>query len=886
MKLRLKVLITVAVVFIISAHLLGCHNYDLEKNEPVVYYEPYEYKLGDIRLQFYSDTMFRLEQGKDGAFEDRTTFNISTRKAYEPVTPVVEETSDKVLLKINDYTVTIPKNSNDVNEVTVNRADEVIWQYSEENVDTHETYLPEPSKTPDVWAFADNPRLILPEKAYEVQENASDVNTNGWEYTENIKDYYIFVANQNAKQLRYDLNYITGPSEFIPIKALGLWYSRFTPYTSEQILDLIDEYRKNGYPLDFFVVDTDWRLGASTGYDVNTMLFPDMKKFVKAAHKKNVNLAINDHSREYAGSMLHPEQLTWHSTNLTKILDYGYDVWWYDRNWHFSLNSPFAEYHPHLLGQDMYTYFTDEHNGNNRTLTMSNAYWIISNKYSGKPSVSAHKYTLQWTGDTHQTAKSLREQLTIAVEAGVLSGTTYLSADIGGHLGGYTEANDDLFVRWTQFGALSNIMRYHSAFVDRTPWTISEQADEISKEYINMRYRLIPFFYEQSRLNYETGMPIMKRLDFEYPQYEESTDNTQYMLGDGIIVAPIVTTTEMIEIPTEMLSSTSGKGVFEAEYFKNKKLDGEPVYRERLKSLELNWGESSPKESSLGKNNFSGRFSGQITNTLSEPISLVALADDGVRIYVNGEKKLDCWKSGDSLAHHVENCVLEPGETYDIVIEYLELTGNASVSLKYSIAGGNAGISEREVFIPDGTWIDVWTGTEYTGPCTIKARHSAYTSPIFVKKGTLTPLANVGDYIDVNKWEKIVLDVYTGDDFTTELYEDDGKTESYKDGVYRKTPLSLKAEKDNKHVITIGKAKGNYVSEFKEREWTVRIHVYEGQEIESITVNGEKVKYKTIERSDDGDAFACSGASRDTDVVTVTFEEPLNVQSVVVVDLK
>ena len=69
MKLRLKVLITFAVIFIISAHLLGCHNYDLEKNEPVVYYEPYEYKLGDIRLQFYSDTMFRLEQGKDGAFQ-------------------------------------------------------------------------------------------------------------------------------------------------------------------------------------------------------------------------------------------------------------------------------------------------------------------------------------------------------------------------------------------------------------------------------------------------------------------------------------------------------------------------------------------------------------------------------------------------------------------------------------------------------------------------------------------------------------------------------------------------------------------------------------------------------------------------------------------------
>src|SRR2546423_11512921 len=58
--------------------------------------------------------------------------------------------------------------------------------------------------------------------------------------------------------------------------AFGFWDSRYYEYKQKEALDLIDTYRKRGYPLDFFVVDTDWRVNGSHGYQISTKDFPHM----------------------------------------------------------------------------------------------------------------------------------------------------------------------------------------------------------------------------------------------------------------------------------------------------------------------------------------------------------------------------------------------------------------------------------------------------------------------------------------------------------------------------------------------------------------------------------------------------------------------------------
>ena len=105
----------------------------------------------------------------------------------------------------------------------------------------------------------------------------------------------------------------------------------------------------------------------------------------------------------------------------------------------------------------------------------------------------------------------------------------------------------DEYVKWMQYGALSPIYRPHCAWVGsvdegRMPWLKGEDALNIIRDYVNLRYRLLPTYYNLSHENYETGMPLVRRLDFEYPEYESASRNDQYLLGEDILIAPTITT--------------------------------------------------------------------------------------------------------------------------------------------------------------------------------------------------------------------------------------------------------------------------------------------------------------------------------------------------------
>jgi alpha-glucosidase (family GH31 glycosyl hydrolase) len=53
---------------------------------------------------------------------------------------------------------------------------------------------------------------------------------------------------------------------------------------------------------------------------------------------------------------------------------------------------------------------------------------------------------------------------------------------------------------------------------------------------------------------------------------------------------------------------------------------------------------------------------------------------------------------------------------------------------------GNSEVA-RTVFIPDGTWIDVWSGEPFVDPQTITAEHNLSTLLIFVREGSVVALA-------------------------------------------------------------------------------------------------------------------------------------------------
>ena len=194
-------------------------------------------------------------------------------------------------------------------------------------------------------------------------------------------------------------------------------------------------------------------------------------------------------------------------------------------------------------------------------------------------------------------------------------------------------------------------------------------------------------------------------------------------------------------VPAAWLKHEGNAGL-KAEFFNNTELSGDPVLSRVDSQVDFNWGTGRPAPA-VNNDNFSARWSGDIT--IGEEDSFLALnCDDGVRLYVDGELAIDQWAPNDNALYVTDNAY-EAGTTHTITLEYYEGSGNALVKLQYIPASENA--TERTVFIPDGRWIDVWTGAEYIGPQTITVGHGLETSPMFVRSGTIIPLAENMSYI-------------------------------------------------------------------------------------------------------------------------------------------
>ena len=120
-----------------------------------------------------------------------------------------------------------------------------------------------------------------------------------------------------------------------------------------------------------------------------------------------------------------------------------------------------------------------------------------------------------------------------------LSGLPFVGADVGGF---QSDTNAELLTRWTQLGTFVPFFRNHSA-VDacrQEPYLLDEPYKSICRDFIKLRYRLIPYIYTLMQEATTSGTPIMRPLVFEFPE-DPKTHGIfdQFMLGPDIMVAPV-----------------------------------------------------------------------------------------------------------------------------------------------------------------------------------------------------------------------------------------------------------------------------------------------------------------------------------------------------------
>jgi alpha-glucosidase len=149
------------------------------------------------------------------------------------------------------------------------------------------------------------------------------------------------------------------------------------------------------------------------------------------------------------------------------------------------------------------------------------------------------RYSANWMGDNMSRWDHLWLSIPMAMGFGI-SGQAFVGADIGGFAG---HSNAELFLRWMQYGTLTAFCRNHSEIgnVDQYAWAWGDVIQDMVREAIRLRYRLLPYLYATFLRASETGAPVQRPLVFDY-QYDPTVRDIddEYLLGPDLLVAPVV----------------------------------------------------------------------------------------------------------------------------------------------------------------------------------------------------------------------------------------------------------------------------------------------------------------------------------------------------------
>ncbi len=135
-------------------------------------------------------------------------------------------------------------------------------------------------------------------------------------------------------------------------------------------------------------------------------------------------------------------------------------------------------------------------------------------------------------------------------------------------------------------------------------------------------------------------------------------------------VGTTLTELSVMPVPGAMLRGPNGEHGLKAEFFANKNLAGPPVLTRIDTEVNFDWGTGSPAPG-IPVDEFSARWTGKLVPTVSGKYHFGAIADDGVRIYLDGKLIAEDW-TDHAPATVTGEVNLEAGKTYDLKMEYYE----------------------------------------------------------------------------------------------------------------------------------------------------------------------------------------------------------------------
>ncbi|GHH23521.1 hypothetical protein GCM10018780_73010 [Streptomyces lanatus] len=140
--------------------------------------------------------------------------------------------------------------------------------------------------------------------------------------------------------------------------------------------------------------------------------------------------------------------------------------------------------------------------------------------------------------------------------------------------------------------------------------------------------------------------------------------------------------------------------VFKRQFFANTAFSGTPKKTDCDSAIDQNWGTNAPA-TGLPKDNFSVRWTVTRDFGSGGPFTLTAATQDGIRVYLDGSRKIDLWKNVSTTARKTVDVTVPAGK-HTLRVDYVNWTGTANVSLAYT-PRTSATVDKVKPLTPTGT---------------------------------------------------------------------------------------------------------------------------------------------------------------------------------------
>lgn len=385
---------------------------------------------------------------------------------------------------------------------------------------------------------------------------------------------YFVVAGTSNQEILENYTLLTGRQPLPPRWALGYIQSKYGYQQEDEARNIVNLMRTNNFPLDALVLDLYWFGSPSTMGNLNWdyTKFPtpvDMMHDFDSLGVKTIcitepYITLNSNNYSYAGNneilatdingnnfvvgnfwagpaglmdMFNSSSQDWMWNYYDDRMAEGVTGWWCD------LGEP--ENHPaelmHSIGMartvhNVYSLIWAEmlFNKYQQYHPGKRLFNLIRSGYAGMQRYS----TFPWSGDIQRSFDGLKAQIPIMLGES-MCGIGYMHSDIGGFTGG--GQNEELYVRWMEFGSFCPVMRAHGEGVPTEPVYYSTNAKNTIRKYSNLRHQLTPYNYSLAYQNSLKGTPLALPLNFFEPDNQLLANiNDEYLWGENFLVAPVL----------------------------------------------------------------------------------------------------------------------------------------------------------------------------------------------------------------------------------------------------------------------------------------------------------------------------------------------------------